>query len=118
MTNFKDETIKAVGDLEVWWVGSADGVYVSTWEQFLPLADVEYSSGYGGQEAPGDLVVVFVDGSWLSRGVYDGSEWWVHNLIPQPQDVGKRLAVVIGRDEYGVITGGSVAEHHAGKRDY
>jgi hypothetical protein len=22
------------------------------------------------------------DGTWLSRGEYDGSEWWEHNQLP------------------------------------
>lgn len=40
----------------------------------------QYNSGYGHQELFGD--VVFKDGTWLSRGEYDGSEWWHYNIKP------------------------------------
>lgn len=40
----------------------------------------QYDSGYGLQELFGD--VVFKDGTWLSRGEYDGSEWWHYNIKP------------------------------------
>lgn len=40
----------------------------------------QYDDGYGGQELFGD--VVFKDGTWLSRGEYDGSEWWHYNIKP------------------------------------
>ena len=43
--------------------------------------DFEYNSGYGGQELFG--TVWLDDGTWLSRGEYDGSEWWEHNVLPQ-----------------------------------
>ena len=51
------------------------------WEDFLKLLDFEYSNGYGGQELFG--TVWLSDGSWLSRGEYDGSEWWNHNKLPE-----------------------------------
>jgi hypothetical protein len=42
--------------------------------------DFEYDSGFGGQELFG--TVWLEDGTWLSRGEYDGSEWWEHNVLP------------------------------------
>jgi hypothetical protein len=42
--------------------------------------DFEYDNGYGGQELYG--TVWLVDETWLSRGEYDGSEWWEHNVLP------------------------------------
>ena len=47
---------------------------------FLKSLDFEYDSGYGGQELYG--TVWLEDGTWLSRGEYDGSEWWKHNVLP------------------------------------
>lgn len=44
------------------------------------LLDIEYDAGYGTQEVYG--TVLFNDGSWLSRGEYDGSEWWDYNQSP------------------------------------
>ena len=49
-------------------------------EAFLNSLDFEYDSGYGGQELFG--TVWLEDGTWLSRGEYDGSEWWEHNVLP------------------------------------
>ena len=47
---------------------------------FLDGLDFEYDDGYGQQELFG--IVWLVDGSWLSREEYDGSEWWQHNSLP------------------------------------
>ena len=47
---------------------------------FLKLLDFEYDSGYGGQELYG--TVWLEDGTWCTRGEYDGSEWWEHNVLP------------------------------------
>lgn len=50
------------------------------YNDFLSSLDFEYDNGYGGQEIYG--VVWLNDGTWLSRGEYDGSEWWKHNVLP------------------------------------
>ena len=52
----------------------------SEYQQFLNDLDFDYDSGYGGQELFG--TVWLEDGTWLSRGEYDGSEWWEHNVLP------------------------------------
>lgn len=54
---------------------------VKDYENFLESMDFEYDNGYGIQELHG--VVWLEDGTWLTRGEYDGSEWWVHNVIPE-----------------------------------
>jgi hypothetical protein len=46
----------------------------------LNKLDFEYDDGYGSQEVYG--FVIFDDNSWLERGEYDGSEWWVHQKTP------------------------------------
>ena len=51
---------------------------------FEGLASIEYYNGYGGQELYG--VVVFNDHTWLTRGEYDGSEWWEKNVEPQEEN--------------------------------
>lgn len=48
---------------------------------FLKELDFTYDSGYGGQELFG--IVWLKDNTWLSRGEYDGSEWWEHNKLPE-----------------------------------
>lgn len=50
------------------------------YNDFLNSLDFEYYSGFGGQELYG--TVWLEDGTWLSRGEYDGSEWWEHNVLP------------------------------------
>ena len=51
-------------------------------EKFKELADVEYDSGYGSQKVAMDLNIIMNDGTWFSRGEYDGSEWWAHHRAP------------------------------------
>lgn len=63
---------------DVLWVGSEDGEYAITWDEFAKIADDEYDEGYGGQEVAKDLVIVGA-GWWYSRGECDGSEWWDYN---------------------------------------
>ena len=53
-------------------------------ETFLNLLSFDYDSSYGGQELFGTLWLK--DGTWLSRGEYDGSEWWEHNTLPEVTD--------------------------------
>ncbi len=50
------------------------------YNQFLNDMDFEYNSGYGGQQLYG--TIWFCDGTWCSRGEYDGSEWWQYNICP------------------------------------
>lgn len=44
------------------------------WEDLISGLDFEYYNGYGGQNLFG--VIWYEDGTWSSRGEYDGSEWW------------------------------------------
>ena len=50
------------------------------YKDFLELLDFDYDSGFGSQDLFGTIWIE--DGSWLSRGEYDGSEWWEHNKLP------------------------------------
>lgn len=82
--NLLKETLEALKESgrsfdDVLWIGSQDG-YMSK-ELFLRLADVEYDSGFGGQEVARDLVLVGKSW-WLERGEYDGSEWWEFKSLP------------------------------------
>lgn len=52
---------------------------------FLSKLDKRYDSGYGGQELYG--IVWCENGIWLSRGEYDGSEWWEENQYPEIYDM-------------------------------
>ena len=48
---------------------------------FNSLCSTTYDSGYGRQELFG--TVWLNDGTWLTRGENDGSEWWVHHSLPE-----------------------------------
>lgn len=54
---------------------------LSDLDNLIELLNVNYDSGYGGQELLG--TIWFSDGSWASRGEYDGSEWWELNSYPE-----------------------------------
>ncbi len=84
--NFLTETIgtltsQNLGPNDVRWVGTRNGLFVVTWEEFAKFADVEYDDGFGGEEIPLELVVVG-DDWWLERHEYDGSEWWEFKTKP------------------------------------
>lgn len=50
------------------------------YEEFLSKLDFEYEDGYGVQVLFGTIWLE--DGTWFSRGEYDGLEWWVYNKVP------------------------------------
>jgi hypothetical protein len=54
------------------------------WDQFLKLFDFQYDNGYGIQRLCG--TIWFVNGDWLERGEYDGSEWWEYKTCPEIPD--------------------------------
>ena len=59
-----------------------------SWEElrdFLTeLGTMEYDNGFGFQQLGG--VVALTKGEWLSRGEYDGSEWWDWNVYPKEEN--------------------------------
>ena len=54
---------------------------IEDFKNFLDKIDFEYDNGYGNQELYG--TIWYEDGTWSSRGEYDGSEWWKYNSIPE-----------------------------------
>ena len=50
-------------------------------KNFLDQIDFEYDNGFGCQELFG--TIWYEDGTWSSRGEYDGSEWWEYNSCPK-----------------------------------
>ena len=50
------------------------------WNEFIEKLDFEYDSGYGSQKLFG--CIWYTDGTWSTRGEYDGSEWWEHHSCP------------------------------------
>ena len=80
MTNLLKETEEAIIESGHTWedvvfIGSESG-YECTVDEFRELANFEYDQGFGASHIATDLVVVFKDGQTMTRGEYDGSEWW------------------------------------------
>lgn len=73
-------------------------------DRFKELADVDYDNGYGAQEVATDLVILMKDGSWFSRGEYDGSEWWQLNRRPAvvAETSDDKVSTLIEYDPYGM----------------
>jgi hypothetical protein len=63
----------------------AVGYTAEEYLKFLDSLDFTYDNGYGGQELFG-LILCEKD-IWITRGEYDGSEWWETHSLP---DVPKR----------------------------
>lgn len=88
MTNIREELLEHIDDKEVEYVSLAlDQGYDEPSLKFkgelsdvIDSLDISYDSGYGGQELFG--YIWYTDGTWSSRGEYDGSEWWLHNVRP------------------------------------
>jgi len=86
--NFLEETredIKRVGHniQDIMFIGSYDGKYRMTFQEFERIGDFEYynSNSYGGTEIPTDLIVYFKDDTYLYRIDDDGREHWSYNII-------------------------------------
>lgn len=81
MTNFLKETTKAIQESEhkiedVMFIGSSDGEYRMSWDKFKEKANFWYDEGYGSSKIATDLIVYFNDDTYMTRGEYDGLEWW------------------------------------------
>ena len=50
-------------------------------DAFLEGLDFNYDNGFGGQELFG--TIWYTDGTWSTRGEYDGSEWWEYHICPE-----------------------------------
>lgn len=78
---------------DVLWVGNSE--VKTDWENFAKIADIDYDSGFGGQEVATDLIVVGQNW-WLERHEYDGSEWWEFKQQPKEPETKVTLYRVVG----------------------
>lgn len=100
MNNLVKEIKDWANGKEISWVGSYNGEYAMSWDEFKEkFKNLEYDAGFGSQAIAKDLVVVFTDGSWLEREEYDGSEHWTNKTMPVRKEGAKSFDVV-GGDEY------------------
>lgn len=104
MTNLLQETIDYMQSgrpylvSDIVFIGSLDGQYSCTWDEFCKLADVEYDDGYGWQEVASDLIIQFKDGTQMYREEYDGSESWGSNIPFIKAPVPKAIKRLVCRD--------------------
>jgi hypothetical protein len=54
------------------------------YDKFLVDLDFDYDEGYGAQRLMGTIWLV--NGDWIERGEYDGSEWWQYKTCPEIPD--------------------------------
>ena len=103
MINFLAETINAIVEAHqytqtVLSVRSRDGEYATSWEEFAKIADTNYDNGFGSAQIPSDLIVEFMDGTYLYRDEYDGSEAWQYSApLPPLARNPKPITKVVGR---------------------
>lgn len=57
------------------------GYTKNDYDNFLQSIDFDYDDGFGTDELAG--VLWFSDGTWATRGEYDGSEWWEYHKQPE-----------------------------------
>lgn len=67
------------------WIGNFD--FVVDVDDFFDAANkFWYDNGYGGEEAPVDIIIAMKDGSYFDRWEYDGAEGWsYHQLLDKPK---------------------------------
>ena len=97
MQNLLDETIEKLKDYgktldDIVWFGNGKFRIDDDIKDFL---NVDYDSGYGGQEIACDLLLVGKD-FWLERHEYDGSEWWEFKRFPNMPEMTIKNAKIIG----------------------
>lgn len=83
---------------DILWVGSADGNYAISWNEFEKIADsTEYGRSGITPEIAADLVVVFNDEMWLSRKIISEIpiEEWQLNSTPEKQPHAKPFSRII-----------------------
>ena len=92
--NAKQELLKIVNDnnitilkIDINYYGDVDNKCKTDTKHITSLdeLDFDYDAGYGVQDLYG---IVYCKASnddpvWLTRGEYDGSEWWTINTIPE-----------------------------------
>lgn len=83
--NFKKETYTAIKESghkreDVMFIGSSNGKYRINMDKFDTISDFNYDNSWGSAEIAEDLIIYFKDKTYITRGEYDGSEWWEYNV--------------------------------------
>lgn len=106
MINFLKETINAIKDsghklTDVMFIGSSNGEYRMNWDKFKEKANFLYDEDYGSSKIATDLIVYFNDDTYMTRGKYDGSEWWSYQVSKKfKKDDDYKDFEILGGDNY------------------
>lgn len=81
LTNLLEETKyvmeqEKLSSEDIVFMGSTNGEYETTWEEFQTLANFDYDSGFGCNYVALDFYIRFKCGGIIVREEYDGSEYW------------------------------------------
>ena len=98
MKNFRKETafffeVNGLSLEDVVYVGSKDGRYECTWDEFVELSDFDYLDEYNCLNNPGvvsDLTIHFKDGVTMGRFTGFNEGWYLGEIVeapPQPHKV-------------------------------
>ena len=103
--NLKEETLKVLNDHgknkeDVKCVRGDD--FQISLEQFWKLADTEYDNSYGSPKIATDLTLVGED-YWMTRGEYDGAEWWDYHTMPGTTGLPIREITALSVGQYNAI---------------
>ena len=112
MTNLYDETVtilerhnKTIADIE--YIGSSE-TKINTDKALELMKGTNYDSGYGSQEIADNLMIKGND-FIMTRGEYDGSEWWEYmdpdTSLPQVERDIKSFEANIGWESLEEING-------------
>ena len=106
MINFLKETTEAIQDSkhkieDVMFIGSSNGKYRMSWDKFKEKANFRYDEGYGSSKIATDLIVYFNDDTYMTRGEYDGSEWWNYQVSKKfKKDDNYKEFEILGGNKY------------------
>ena len=93
---------------DVVFIGSEETGHECTWDQFVLMANREYDSGFGAAQVAQDLVIVFSDGATMTRGEYDGSEWWQYSTPFKRPEEAHPIVTLFAGDRVGWVDLGEV----------
>lgn len=81
-------------------IGSPDGKYSLTWEQFVKLSNRKYNNQTQKFKVAYDLVILFKDNSWLEREHDTGLEFWRYHSIPKRGNTkSRKIRSIWGEDQ-------------------
>lgn len=98
--NLYDETIRDIEGTghtihDIFWIGSKE-IRIPIQKFFEVAKNTTYDNGFGFEEIPLDLLIVFNDQSFLKRHEYDGSECWMFYEAPsRPREIVRNFSNLV-----------------------